>query len=379
MNRRSFLKYVGTTAAVVGASALGLDYLLSAPSSSLNRSTSLTSSGLSSSSAVTSSSTLAATQTQTTTAQQSLTLDLGENDLGGYVFHDYNGNGIIDAGEPFVNEVEVIAKGYYSTFTTKPQNGIYTFNNLPRNQYRLYLIHANNIFRYMCRSNAELVDTKQGYTVNFGGRQRLDMALMEGFLTLPFPINTKYEIDRFYDRDPSLIKYLWWNGKSGYDKSLKRGYSPNHSGIDYYMNEGEPLVAQAPGWISHNAVDEGGAFITITHPNGLKTSHGHISKALLKEGDKVLRGQIVALSGKSGRSTEEANYPHDHVVLYYNNHFAIDPYAPEFNLSPQNSGYYDTMSYGSQGFPWIPLPVNEHNPNLYNYWTKRNDPQYAIP
>jgi hypothetical protein len=52
----------------------------------------------------------------------------------------------------------------------------------------------------------------------------------------------------------------------------------------------------------------------------------------------------------------------------------IDPHAPEFEMEPQYSGYYDMIS----GFPfvWVSAAMDSSNPNLLNYWTKKNDPQF---
>jgi hypothetical protein len=378
LNRRQFLKYAGATTAVVGSSALGLNYLLTLTSPSSQTFTSLPEIGSTTTQSGASSIEHVQTTMQTSATGASQSLVLGQDELGGYAFHDYNGNGILDENEPLLDNIEVVARGYNNTFRTKTENGIFVFRNLPKDTYTIYPVHPQNKFRYMCRSNAELVETNRGYSIDFRGRQRLDMALMEGFLTLPILPSTRYEIDRFYDHNPDPPRYLWWNNVTGYDKDLGRGYSPNHPGIDYHMQEGNPLPSPAPGTVDSVGEDPGGKYIFIKHTNDLKSSCGHISTAVVNKGDVVARGQIIAISGKSGKNTELANYPHNHFQLIYREHFAIDPYRPEFTPTQQNCGYYDASrtDAATGSFPWIPITISDENLVMPNYWTKKNDPQY---
>jgi len=92
LNRRRFLKYAGATAAVIGGSALGLDYLLRPTLPTEHMLTSSTE-AISTTSLL---STSSVTTTETSTTGGLPSLDLGANDLGGYVFHDYSGNGALD-------------------------------------------------------------------------------------------------------------------------------------------------------------------------------------------------------------------------------------------------------------------------------------------
>ena len=46
-----------------------------------------------------------------------------------------------------------------------------------------------------------------------------------------------------------------------------------------------------------------GNFIAIDHGNGLATAHAHNSRLLVKEGDVVTQGQVIAKSGNTGLST----------------------------------------------------------------------------
>jgi murein DD-endopeptidase MepM/ murein hydrolase activator NlpD len=49
-------------------------------------------------------------------------------------------------------------------------------------------------------------------------------------------------------------------------------------------------------------------FVLLTHGDGYETMYGHLSRVLVARGDRVRVGQVIALSGNSGRSTA----PHLH-------------------------------------------------------------------
>jgi len=361
LNRRRFLKYAGTTAAAVGASALGLDFLLRPEIRNFNQTvgSELTTSMSSTATAVTS--------TKTTDLQLRL-------------FHDYHGDGVQQPDEPSLRNLtmEILGSGYRATINAD-SDGVYWAREIPIGA-KYMLVFDDQQFRYLALPNGDFVRTEDYSFVISSDERSLDLGLMEGFLTLPARPSAHFDIDRFYDHDPDPQKYLWWNGVAGYDKELRRGYAPNHPGIDYYMAEGNPLPSPAPGTVDSVGEDEGGKYIFIRHTNDLKTSCGHISSAVVKEGDLIARGQIIALSGKSGKNTELANYPHNHFQLIYHGHCAIDPYSPEFTLTQQNCGYYDASRTdpATGSFPWIPLAISDESLVMPNYWTKKNDPQYAL-
>ena len=48
-----------------------------------------------------------------------------------------------------------------------------------------------------------------------------------------------------------------------------------------------------------------GNYIKIRHANGIETCYSHNSKNLVKKGDKVKAGQVIALTGRTGRATTE--------------------------------------------------------------------------
>ena len=61
-----------------------------------------------------------------------------------------------------------------------------------------------------------------------------------------------------------------------------------------------------------------GNIVVIRHPNGMETAYAHLQKRLVSRGDKVDAGDVIALSGCTGRSTG----PHLHFeTVFCGKHF----------------------------------------------------------
>jgi murein DD-endopeptidase MepM/ murein hydrolase activator NlpD len=82
------------------------------------------------------------------------------------------------------------------------------------------------------------------------------------------------------------------------------GRAALHTGLDFPTETGTPIQAAAGGVVLstdyHHAY---GNLLEIDHGNGLVTRYAHASKILVKAGDLVKRGQVVAEVGSTGRST----------------------------------------------------------------------------
>ncbi len=88
-----------------------------------------------------------------------------------------------------------------------------------------------------------------------------------------------------------------------------------HSGIDIAVPFGASVRAADAGVVAVSGWQGGyGNFIAIDHGNGLATCYGHNSRLLVKEGDKVSQGQVIALAGSTGLATG----PHVHFEVRRN-------------------------------------------------------------
>jgi len=82
-----------------------------------------------------------------------------------------------------------------------------------------------------------------------------------------------------------------------------------HTGIDVAAARGTPVRVTADGVITTEGWSGGyGKLLIVDHGNGLETYYAHLSQFLVIPGQEVTRGQVIALSGGTGRSTG----PHVH-------------------------------------------------------------------
>lgn len=94
-----------------------------------------------------------------------------------------------------------------------------------------------------------------------------------------------------------------------------------HAGIDFRAPTGTPILSTGAGKVITAGYSGGyGILVEIDHGFGLSTRYGHMSKAKVKEGDTVQAGDLIGLSGSTGRSTG----PHLHYEVRRNGN-AIDP------------------------------------------------------
>lgn len=116
--------------------------------------------------------------------------------------------------------------------------------------------------------------------------------------------------------------------------------------IDFEVPEGSSVMAAADGEVIFSKVNsnEGGDdtkyedfkfynHIVIKHGNGEYTEYGHLrhngAKRLI--GDRVYRGDVIAVSGNTGYSEK----PHLHFSV-----FRLNKMDPDFNTLPQGKGYF---------------------------------------
>ena len=86
------------------------------------------------------------------------------------------------------------------------------------------------------------------------------------------------------------------------------GAKPNgqqNDGINIAVPEGTPVKAAEEGEVAYagNELKGYGNLILVRHPNGFVTAYAHASELLVKRGDKVKRGQVIAKSGRTGAIT----------------------------------------------------------------------------
>lgn len=85
-----------------------------------------------------------------------------------------------------------------------------------------------------------------------------------------------------------------------------------HQGLDFAVPTGTPIAALNAGTVllARPLYFEGNC-VVLDHGQGLLTLYLHLSEFKVKEGDKVERGQVIGLSGSTGRATG----PHLHIAI----------------------------------------------------------------
>lgn len=82
------------------------------------------------------------------------------------------------------------------------------------------------------------------------------------------------------------------------------GRRARHNGIDIPGPVGTPIYATADGQVGRAQRLGGyGNYIEIEHGHALQTRYGHLSQILVEPGQRVRRGDLIALMGSTGRST----------------------------------------------------------------------------
>jgi hypothetical protein len=278
--------------------------------------------------------------------------------LSGIVFFDHNGNGSRDEGEPPIEGVLVEVGGLS---TTSGPDGRYSLVGVSGGKQRVQVESPTREpaapFRYISLSLEAFQTIDEPIKVTVGADTELNVALMQGILTLPLTCET-------------LLCEVTARAEphSGAGVSHSRACRGSSSGIDYAVPEGQPVIAAAPGFIveAENGWPEvprdpdlglwdDGNRITIDHGYGLYSIYTHLSDTYFVETvpitrccmeyEWVSRGQVLALSGETGTSTQG---PHLHFETYE----------------------------GGIGAEHMTDPYRDpENPLSRSLWTKDNDPQ----
>ena len=132
-------------------------------------------------------------------------------------------------------------------------------------------------------------------------------------------VNRKIEDDIFLAGRP--IKKGWMSSRFGMRSDPFNGQRVHHDGVDFAGKENSEIIAVAAGVVTWSGERYGyGQMVEINHGGDYVTRYAHNNKNLVKVGDVVKKGQVIALMGSSGRSTG----PHVHFEVYKHGR-AVDP------------------------------------------------------
>ncbi|MGE5543161.1 MAG: M23 family metallopeptidase, partial [Bacillota bacterium] len=90
----------------------------------------------------------------------------------------------------------------------------------------------------------------------------------------------------------------------GYRRSPVSRRNEFHEGIDIGAPYGAPIKASGDGVVAFSGYRGGlGRTVIIDHDYGIRSWYGHCYKLLVRQGEKVTRGQVIAYVGSTGVST----------------------------------------------------------------------------
>ncbi len=121
------------------------------------------------------------------------------------------------------------------------------------------------------------------------------------------------EEDSPHTRNSSSFVFQWPLRKVEVTSAFGKRGKDFHDGIDLRAPEGTSVYASHHGVVLYadQRIRGYGKLIVVKHPGKLATLYAHNSKVLVKRGDRVKRGQAIALSGETGHATG----PHLHFEI----------------------------------------------------------------
>jgi len=136
---------------------------------------------------------------------------------------------------------------------------------------------------------------------------------------------------RGFMRFPTMKQFRISSNYNPRRKNPVTGRIAPHRGVDFAMPVGTPVLAVGDGEVLIAKNDgAAGNYVAIRHGRQYTTRYMHLKKLLVKPGQKVKRGDRIALSGNTGRSTG----PHLHYEFWINQQ-AVNPLTAKL---PRNEG-----------------------------------------
>lgn len=139
---------------------------------------------------------------------------------------------------------------------------------------------------------------------------------------------------------------------SGYGYRIHPIYKTRkmHAGMDFSAKTGTEIYATGNGTINkvRRSKKGYGNYVEINHGYGYKTLYAHMSKSIVKQGQKVKRGEVIGYVGNTGTSVA----PHLHYevikngkkidpVNFYYNDLSAEEYSKMLEISSQNNQSFD--------------------------------------
>jgi len=132
--------------------------------------------------------------------------------------------------------------------------------------------------------------------------------------TASIPTSQTKQVTPVVTKNPTAVRtaaassaagFLWPAQGKILSRFGERGPQGSNDGIDISMPVGTPVKATNSGTVvySGSELEDFGKLILVSHDNGWVSAYAHASQTLVRRGDKVARGQVIAKSGKTGNTS----------------------------------------------------------------------------
>ncbi len=183
----------------------------------------------------------------------------------------------------------------------------------------------------------------------WAGSRRRDrrIPISNYFNRTPTPLDAGWSVRKTQVRD-------WRGGDRTYD---------SHNGTDFVIPVGTVVVAPAPAVVLRisSEFNRGGLKVFLDHGAGLVTTSNHLARSLVKVGDRVRRGEPIALSGYSGIDGFMAfpwSPPHVHFNVWLDGEY-VDPFAIAGETPMWREGNQPEPPRGVEDEPFTPSVFSE--------------------
>lgn len=146
----------------------------------------------------------------------------------------------------------------------------------------------------------------------------------------------------YYDQNGESLARAFMRHPTSNRYRISSGFNPRrthpvtqrvspHNGTDYAMPRGTPVVTTGDGTVTRVGNHPfAGKYIEIQHPGSFSTRYLHLDRILVQRGQTVSRGERIAQSGNTGRTTG----PHLHFELHVNGR-PVNPLTAEIPLATE--------------------------------------------
>lgn len=163
----------------------------------------------------------------------------------------------------------------------------------------------------------------------------------------PFKQDTTSKRVDYYDEEGKVLKNMFLKAPLKFGYRISSRFSKNrfhpvqktfkaHKGTDYAASTGTPIVSTASGVVERTGYTAGnGNYVKVKHNSTYATQYLHMSKILVRKGQRVSQGETIGKVGSTGLATG----PHV-CYRFWKNGVQVDPLAQKLpNSEPMNAKY----------------------------------------